>query len=63
MDGASTIWVDAAGRQPAQGECLPALEARFTSSVARITRRWTRSVPSTASTSRRATSRPISSIG
>ena len=56
------------GRRPPvagrpQGAGLPALDARRTSSVARITRRGTRSEVSTASTSRRATSRPISSIG
>ena len=52
-----------AGRRPAQGMRLPALEARRMSSVARITRRGTGSEPSTRSMSRRAVSWPISSIG
>ena len=52
-----------AGGRPPQGAGLPALDARRTRSVARITRRGTRSEASTASTSKRAISRPISSIG
>ena len=52
-----------AGCRPTQGDRLPALDARRISSVARITRRGTGSAASTASTSRRAISWPISSMG
>ena len=52
-----------AGCRPTQGDRLPALDARRTSSVARITRRGTGSAASSDSTSRRAISWPISSMG
>ncbi len=54
---------DGFGGRPVQGKRLPALEARRTSSVARITRRGTASWLPTESMSRRAASFPISSMG
>ena len=61
--GPITLGSVPAGRRPAQGMRLPALEARRMSSVARITRRAIRSPRSMLSPSRWTISRPISSTG